>query len=311
MLDTLKHWLAELRQTIWVWSFRTFYRLTGAWSWRGQNSNLVFSDIRIPTKTGSIGARLYSGQQGAEKPLIVYIHGGGWVIGDLETHHHFCIALSDASNCTVVALDYRLAPEHPFPASQDDCLAAVEWLAEHARNVVLCNGDLVIAGDSAGGSLATCVCLELGESSRQKIIGEILIYPATDHYSAGSGSYVVKAKGQLLTTDLMVWFWDTYLEKRDGSEPEVQRAFASRADNLATLPATLLITAENDPLRDEGRAYAQQLEQAGVPVSYHHFANAEHGFACSAGPSDDHRLFMNQLKDWLTGLESDKSRAGQ
>lgn len=204
MLDTLKKWLAGLRQAIWVCGLRTFYRLAGRWHWRGQSTDVVFSDINIPATNGSIGARLYSSTQGAEQPLIVYIHGGGWVIGDLETHHHFCIALSDVSGCTIVALDYRLAPEQPFPASQDDCLAAINWLAENARDAVLCNGQLIIAGDSAGGSLATCVCLELEENSRQKIKGEILIYPATDHYSAGSGSYVVKAKGQLLTTDLMV-----------------------------------------------------------------------------------------------------------
>lgn len=310
MLDTCKRQLKALLNTIWIWGFRTFYRLTGAWSWRGQSTGLIYSDIRIPTGSDSIGARLYSNHQGEQKPLIVYIHGGGWVVGDLETHHHFCIALSNASDCTVVSLDYRLAPEHPFPASQDDCLAAVEWLAEHAHNTMLCNGQLVIAGDSAGGNLATCVCLELGETSRQKVIGEVLIYPATNHYSAGSGSYVVKAKGQLLTTDLMVWFWDTYLGKCTGEEPEIQRAFPARYSNLATLPATLLITAENDPLRDEGRAYAQQLEQAGVPVNYHHFANAEHGFACSAGPTDDHRLFMTQLTDWLDGLDSNNTRAG-
>jgi acetyl esterase len=303
MLDTLISWLAEVRQTIWVWGFRTFYRLTGAWSWRGQSTDIVFSDIQIPAKTGSIGARLYSSQQGAEQPLIVYIHGGGWVVGDLETHHHFCIALNDASACTVVALDYRLAPEHPFPASQDDCLAAVDWLANNARDVVLCNGQLIVAGDSAGGNLAACVCLELGEESRKKVKGEILIYPATDHYSAGTGSYVVKAKGQLLTTDLMIWFWDTYLRKRTGAEPEVQRAFPKRSDKLATLPPTLLVTAENDPLRDEGRAFAEQLEQAGVAATYHHFAEAQHGFACSAGPTMDHTLFMKQLKEWLAQLD--------
>jgi acetyl esterase len=302
MLDALKSWLAGLHQVIWVGAFRRFYRLGGAWNWRGQSTDIVFSDIRIPAAAGSIGARLYSSQQGAEKPLIVYIHGGGWVIGDLESHHHFCIALSDASHCTVVALDYRLAPEYPFPAGQDDCLAAIDWLAKNARDVVLCNGQLIVAGDSAGGNIAACVCLELGESSRQKIKGEILIYPATDHYSAGSGSYVVKAKGQLLTTKRTVRFWDTYLQQRTGAEPEVQRAFPKRSDNLAALPPTLLITAENDPLRDEGRAYAEQLEKADVAVTYHHFDTAEHGFACSDGPTEDHRLFMRQLKEWLAQL---------
>ena len=128
MLDNLKRWLAGMRQSIWIWGFRTFYRLTGGWNWRGQSTDVVFSDMNIPATNGSIGARLYSSQQGEGKPLIVYIHGGGWVVGDLETHHHFCITLSHVSGCTVVALDYRLAPEHPFPAGQDDCLAAVAAL---------------------------------------------------------------------------------------------------------------------------------------------------------------------------------------
>ena len=284
MLETVRNWLAALLQPLWVWFLRKFYRLNSARGWRKHSTEVTFSDLQIPAATQTIPARLYHCPQGTQRPLIVYLHGGGWVIGDLDTHHHFCLALSAASDCSVIALDYRLAPEHPFPAPQDDCLTATEWLAAHALDLTPCNGQLLIAGDSAGANLATCLCLELGQSSRQKIVGEMLIYPATDHYSAGSASYVEKAKGQLLTSNLMIWFWDTYLEKRTGAEPEVQRAFPQRSNDLASLPPTLLITAENDPLRDEGRTYAEQLKQAGVPVSYHHFANAEHGFACSAGP---------------------------
>ena len=125
-------------------------------------------------------------------------------------------------------------------------------MAQHAASVAPCNGTLVIAGDSAGGNLTACICLELEAAARARVIGEVLIYPATDHYTVARPSYVEKATGQMLTTELMQWFWDRYLGARSAADPEVQRAFPMRADNLAGLPPTLLLTAENDPLRDDG-----------------------------------------------------------
>ncbi len=299
MMNALRAWLSRLFQVIKVLAFRAYYRFSNAWAWRGHTSAGPFTDLQIPAGDTTIRARLYNNALGGQKPLIVYIHGGGWVIGDLETHHPFCRVLSATSGCSVIALDYRLAPEHPFPAAQDDCLAATRWIAQHAAELGTSNKRLVIAGDSAGGNLATCTCLEIDSASREKIAGQVLIYPAVDHYSAGFDSYVERATGQVLTTGVMQWFWDTYLGGLPAQAPEVQRAFPLHASALTSLPPTLLVTAEKDPLRDEGRAYAEKLQLAGVPVSCHHVANAAHGFACSEGPQADFRGFMHQLTTWL------------
>ena len=304
MLHALTAWLARVVQTLRVWGFRKYYRVSNALSWRGQAIPVSHTALDIPLPGSGIRARHYPNQRGGTKPLIVYFHGGGWVIGDLATHHPFCQALSETSGCTIIAIDYRLAPEHPFPAAQDDCVAATRWISGRVRELGPCNGQLVIAGDSAGGNLATCTCLEADDTTRRNIVGELLIYPATDHYSAGFGSYIEKATGQTLTTGIMQWFWDTYLGGRSASDPACQRAFPLRSAGMASLPPTLLVTAENDPLRDEGRAYAEKLRQAGVAVTYQHFAGAEHGFACSHGPSEDHRVFMTLCSDWLEQLGS-------
>lgn len=303
MLNTLTGRVAALLQTGRVWGLRQYYRISNARAWRGHSSDGPYTNLQVPVPGTTIGARLYCNALGETKPLIVYFHGGGWVLGDLETHHPFCQALSAASGCTVIAVDYRLAPAHKFPTAQDDCLAATGWIADHAAELGSNNQRLVIAGDSAGGNLATCTCLELDPARRAKVCGEVLIYPATDHYSADFASYVDRAKGQALTTSLMRWFWDTYLGHLAAQAPEAQRAFPMRSSHLASLPPTLLVTAEKDPLRDEGRAYALKLQQAGVSVASHHFANAEHGFACSEGPHADFRNFIDQFTAWLANLK--------
>ena len=165
------------------------------------------------------------------------------------------------------------------------------------------DGRLVLAGDSAGGNLVVCTCLALDAATRKHILGQVLIYPATDHYSAGFGSYVEKARGQLLTAAIVTWFWDTYLAGLPPDAPAAQRAFPRRSPDTGTLPPTLLVTAENDPLRDEGKAYAGQLGEAGVQVRFHHFDNAAHGFACGEGRSNHFQLFISQLTSWLSGLD--------
>jgi acetyl esterase len=304
MLQLPGKWLADLLLAIRVAAFRSYYRISSALTWRGHVHPGPFVDLHIPvTGATTIRARLYNNALGGMKPLIVYIHGGGWVIGSVATHHPFCQALSAATGCSIIALDYRLAPGHAFPAAQDDCLAATQWIARHAAQLGTSNNRLVIAGDSAGGTLATCTCLEIDPGDRENIAGQVLIYPATEHYNAGFASYVDRATGQTLTTGIMHWFWDTYLGGLSPNDASAKRAFPLRAAGLASLPATLLVTAEKDPLRDEGKAYAAALKQAGVAVTHAHFASAEHGFACSQGPHADFRDFMQRLTAWLAQLD--------
>ena len=289
-------------QAIKVWGFRKYYRFTSKRGWKGHLDTPNWSAVEIPGPAGPLGARLYVGNSQPDKPLIIYFHGGGWVIGDLESHHPFCQALARSTNCTVISVDYRLAPEHPFPAAHDDALAATQWVAEHINTLGPSNGMLVVAGDSAGGNLATCTCLQLDGASRSRVAGQLVLYPATDHYSIHYPSHLERAKGSSLTTKRLYFFWDTYLGSDNRRAVTAARALPSRAANLSSLPPMLLVTAEYDPLRDEGKDYAAKCSAAGVQVSHRHFDNAKHGFACSEGPTPDFDKVMQDVRDWLQTL---------
>ncbi len=283
--------------------FRWFYRLLSARAWRKSISSRPdddYSVIQIATPQGQMALRIYASSDGGDKPLIVYFHGGGWVIGDLGTHHPFCRELCARSGCTVVSVDYRLAPEHPWPAAHDDCFNATSWISNNLATLGPNNQTMVLTGDSAGANLASCTCLQLGEAERARVAGEILIYPVTDHYSKPYPSYSEKGKGYALSSGLMFWFWDTYL---GGATPFPENTTPLRAENLHTLPPTLLITAENDPLRDEGIAYGEKLRNAGVEVQYKHFENDQHGFACSEGPTPSFNILMADISTWVGKLE--------
>jgi acetyl esterase len=285
-----------------VWALRKYYRHISVRGWKKHIEDTPYSSLQIPTAEGPVPARMYASTTGAGKPLIIYFHGGGWVIGDLDTHHAYCQTLSERSGCTVIAVDYRLAPEHIFPAAAEDCLAVTRWIGDHVGELAPSNGTLVLAGDSAGANLATCTCLELDASTRAKVVGEIVKYPVVDHYNANPPSYTERARGQALTSNFMVWFWDTYLGNCGAEEPRAKHAMPLHSKNLATLPPTLLITAEFDPLRDEGIAYAKKLRDAGVALQYRHFDTAAHGFACSEGPNENFNVFMDDLVTWIKQL---------
>jgi len=286
---------------------RRYYRFSNARAWHGSDVHAEPGALQLPTAAGAVRGHLYRGAAAAERPLIVYFHGGGWVIGDLQTHHPFCTALCQATGCSVVAVDYRLAPEHPYPAALEDCLGVIRWLREQHADLGPSDGRLLLAGDSAGGNLAASCALQLaaagdGDSTAEAlapVCGALLIYPVTDHYSAEPPSYNEQATGHRLTRKLMVWFWDTYLAGRAVDDPSTAAALPLRSCSLHTLPPCLVITAEHDPLRDEGIAFAERAAANGVAVTHHHYPDAEHGFVCGTGMSAELRSVLAQINNWL------------
>jgi len=232
-------------------------------------------DRELDTRAGPRRARCYTPtSDGRALPVVAYFHGGGWVFMGIETHDRICRRLANATGALVVSVDYRLAPEHRFPAALEDCEAATAWLAHHADQL---GGDptrLVVAGDSAGGNLAASVALR-ARTVGPPLAAQVLIYPVCDA-ARDTASYRENGDGYLLTADDMAWFWECYL----GPDGDPADAFASplRAANLGGLPPALVITGEFDPLRDEGEAYARRLDGFDVPVELHRFEGMVHGF---------------------------------
>jgi acetyl esterase len=207
----------------------------------------------------------------------IFFHGGGWVIGSLQSHDHICRHLAHGAGCIVVAVDYRLAPEHKFPAGLNDCVAATRWVAENAESIGADPARLAVVGDSAGGNLAASVALILrDESKRIQLRLQALIYPAVD-FTADTPSKDDNGEGYLLTRQATEHFADLYLpDQAARSDP---RASPQLAKYHTDLPRAWIQTAEYDPLRDEGRIYAETLAKAGVPVEYKCYAGMVHGFA--------------------------------
>ena len=208
-------------------------------------------------------------------PVLVYFHGGGWVIGDLETHDVLCRQLTAEAGVSVIAVDYRVAPEHKFPAAVDDAWAATRWIAAHAADLGVDADRLAVGGDSAGGNLAAVVALLARDAGGPRIGLQILLYPVTD-LASESQSYADLADGYMLTRDSMRWFRAQYLAKAEDAAD--WRVSPLRAPSLAGLPPALVLTAGYDPLRDEGEAYARRLREAGVSVDAVSFGGMIHGF---------------------------------
>ena len=232
-------------------------------------------DRTIPGPGGSIPVRLYTPEGRGAHPLLLYFHGGGWVLGGLDTHDTVCRELAHGAGCAVMSVDYRLAPEHQFPAAPDDCYAALVWAATNAAAIGVDATRIAVGGDSAGGNLTCVTALQARDKGGPRLCFQLPVYPVTNH-SLDTPSYRENAKGYLLETESMAWFWGHYLPSdRDGEHPY---ASPLRATDFRDLPPALVITAEFDPLRDEGEAYGKRLQEAGVPTELRRYDGMIHGF---------------------------------
>jgi acetyl esterase len=240
-----------------------------------------------------VPVRLYTPLGAGTDVRIVFLHGGGWVVGDLELADASCRALADATGALVASVEYRLAPEHPFPAGLEDCYAVTCSLAR--------DGAVVVAGDSAGGNLAAAACLLARDRGGPAIAGQLLIYPATD-YKARTPSALQFAEGHWLTLAEMDWYWDRY-----GDPEQLARSpYASllRAPNLAALPPAMVCTAGCDLLRDEAEAFAARLLTAGVPTYARRFPGQLHGFFSCGDVIDAAQHLVHDAAVWLRALVS-------
>lgn len=262
-------------------------------------------DRPIPAPHGEIPVRIYVPKTGTSPhPVLVYYHGGGWTIGDLDTYDNVARALAERAECIVVSVDYRMGPEDPFPASIDDALAAFAWVAEHAGEFGGDPSRIAVGGDSAGGNLSAAVAQE---TLRRGVRGpdfQLLIYPVTD-LAEEYESYETFSDGFYLTRSLMRWFKDNYCTTDEQRlDP---RASPLRAGDFSGLPPAFVLTAGYDPLRDEGKAYAQRLLEAGVDVEYRNYDSLIHGFVSMAGVvREAGRAFADVVAALRIGLGVDR-----
>lgn len=238
-------------------------------------------NMRVPGPAGDIPIRVYTPDTPAPRPALVYFHGGGWVVCDLDTHEVVCSAIARRAGATVIAVDYRLAPEHKFPAAVIDCYAATVWVSENSGRLGVDPNRIAVGGDSAGGNLATVVCLKSRDENGPRIALQAMVYPVTDLSSFETSSYAEFADGYQLTKSEMEWFRRQYLRtSEDALDPHASPLLAT---DLSGLPPALVITAECDPLCDEGEAYAKRLKEAGVDVTYTRYDGMIHPFFSLSG----------------------------
>jgi acetyl esterase len=254
---------------------------------------------RVPGPDGEIPVRLYVPER-APTPsgATLYFHGGGWVIGSPDTHENLCKVLANRSGARVLSVDYRLAPEHRWPAAAEDCYAATCHVAEHGAAFGIDGARLAVAGDSAGGNLAAVVALLARERGGPRLRHQVLIYPVTDH-DFERPSYRENGQDYFLTTETMQWFWDHYVPDRGRRNDS--SAAPLRAEKLGGLPPATVITAEYDPLRDEGEAYAERLREAGVATTLSRYDGQIHGFVSMLDLLDAGRRAADQIGAALRG----------
>jgi acetyl esterase len=250
------------------------------------------ADHRVPVTGGEITVRVYRPAGVGPHPVLVFYHGGGWVIGDLYTHDGICRSIVNAAGCAVASVDYRLAPEFKYPTPVDDSYAGLLWVVANATRLGLDAARVAVGGDSAGGNLAAVMALMARDRRGPRLLLQILVYPVTN-YDFNTVSYRENATGFVLSTEDMRWFWRHYLSREEqGREPLVSPLLAK---SLADLPPALVITAGCDPLRDEGEAYAGRLRDAGVAVTLTQYSGMFHGFLRMTRILDQSRILLDEI----------------
>ncbi len=259
--------------------------------------------LTIPSPDSGIPARVYTPktlrQSGGRSPCLVFFHGGGWVIGDLDSHDVVCRKLAHEGELIVIAVDYRLSPEAKFPAAVNDAIAATAWIAANAKQFGIDASRISVGGDSAGGNLAAVVAIHARDHNGPELAGQVLIYPGTD-FRMTHPSHSEPETSILLTHSVIRWFKDHYL---NGAEDiEDWRASPARIENLAGLPPAYVLTAGADPLRDEGDEFAKRLAEAGVPVKYRTFPGQFHGFFTMGKLLPQANVAAQEIGQWLKEL---------
>ena len=259
--------------------------------------------LTIPSPAGPIPARIYTPRKLRKAdglaPCLVFFHGGGWVIGDLDSHDVVCRKLADEGQLIVISIDYRLAPEHKFPAAVDDAVAATKWIADNAKGLGIDASRLSVGGDSAGGNLAAVVAISARDRNGPPLAGQVLIYPAID-FALTHPSHSEPETSLLLTHSVVRWFRDHYLN--GAADVEDWRASPARVKTLTGLPPAYVLTAGADPLRDEGDEYARRLKQAGVAVTHRTFPGQFHGFFTMGKLLRQANVAASEIGDWLKAL---------
>jgi acetyl esterase len=259
--------------------------------------------LAVPAPHGLIPGRIYTPnklrQADGIAPCLVFFHGGGWVIGDLDTHDVVCRKLADEGQLIVISIDYRRAPEHKFPAAVDDAIAATAWIAAHAKELGIDATRLLVGGDSAGGNLATVAAIAARDGNGPAISGQVLIYPATD-FTMAHPSHSEPETSILLTHSVIRWFRDHYLNGT--ADIHDWRASPALAKTLVGLPPAYVLTAGADPLRDEGDDYARRLTQAGVAVTHRTFPGQFHGFFTMGKLLQQANIAASEIGAWLRAL---------
>jgi len=254
-------------------------------------------ELSIPRLGGDVPVRIYADQRGGTRHALVYFHGGGFVFGNLDTHDAVCRALAKESDAIVISVDYRLSPEHKFPAALQDAHVATNWIADNAERLGIDAHRIAIGGDSAGGNLATVTALRCRDAGGPALALQVLLYPVTDCSSFETVSHREFGEDYALTRAAMKWFTGHYLSSADlASNPEVSPLLAS---DLRRLPPALVITAEFDPLRDEGETYAHRLQQAGVPVTLSRYPGMIHGFVSMRGVLAGGRQAIREVANFV------------